>query len=219
MLKAVKVMLLLVALWVVTSSIQHAQASGTANIGLTNVNISSSTFVSKHPKPKPTLAPKKPIYTVELPKMSQVYAQNTETQTPTIPITSSPISTPTPTTTPPSANLDANKIFDMVNAYRVQNGLAPFEKANEEIQTLAQVRSTELIHEAQTGGIHSGLYNRNLPYWIWENAKYGSDEDGTVAWWQGSSLHRHSMLGNYKYTAVACTGNYCVQLFTSLIAK
>ena len=213
--KAIKIMLAVIALWVVTSSINNAEASGTANTGLTNVNIGSSTFVSKHPKPKPTPAPK-PSYNLILPKVAQTYANESITA-PTPTQTILPTASPTPPTT--EASLDANKIFDMVNEYRSQNGLVPFERANQEIQNLAQVRSTELIHEAQTGGIHSGLYNRNLPYWIWENAKYGSDENGTVAWWKGSSLHRHSMLGNYKYSAVACTGNYCVQLFTSLIAK
>ncbi len=219
--KAVKIVLAVIAFWVVASSANNVHAQTLANMGLQNVNIGSSSFVYKQTKlaskTKPTPTPtKKPTYTVELPQPAQVYASDIEVQ-PSPQPAETPTITPIPTATP--TNLDANKIFDMVNAYRAQNGLGPFEKASDEIQQLAQVRSTELINEGKIGAIHAGLYNRHFSYWIWENAKYGSDEAGTVAWWISSPLHRRSILGDSKYTAVACTGNYCVQLFTSLIPK
>ena len=201
-------MLFVIALWVITSGIQHAEASTLANTGLTNVNIGSSTFVS---------ATKTPLSNPKPQKKADQQAQLAQPK-PTVAVMPL-VAEATPTPTVAQANLDSNKIFDIINAYRNSQGLPPFEKANEQTQMLAQVRSQELIGEGQTGAIHAGLYNRNLPYWIFENAKFGSDEAGTVAWWISSWLHRHSILGDYKYSAVACTQNYCVQLFTSFVAK
>lgn len=130
--------------------------------------------------------------------------------------------TPTPTTTqepaPPSTNLDSNKIFDLVNNYRVSQNLMPFEK-NDDVCAVAQTRSGEIPAEIQNGTLHSGLYNRNLPYWIWENAKVGSNEEEAVAWWLSSPLHHQSIIGYYKYSCVKCQGTSCSQLFTSFSPK
>jgi len=128
---------------------------------------------------------------------------------------------PTPHVTDPGqqiANLDSDKIFNLINQHRVSLGLAPFELENS-VCELAQVRSTELAGELANGTVHSGLYNRNLPYWIWENAKVGSGEEETVAWWLASSLHHQSIVGDYKYSCVKCSGSNCSQLFTSFLPK
>ncbi|HVZ11452.1 MAG TPA: CAP domain-containing protein [Patescibacteria group bacterium] len=135
--------------------------------------------------------------------------------------------TPTPTITqnityqaplPDGQNLDSDKIFNMINAYRTSLGLPAFE-TNPDVCSLALVRSTEIPGEIQKGTLHMGLYNRPLPYWIWENAKYGSNEEGTVAWWLASPLHHSSIVGDYKYSCVKCTGTYCSELFTSFVPK
>ena len=116
------------------------------------------------------------------------------------------------------ANLDSDKVFGLVNQYRASRGLVPFEK-DDKVCELATTRSNEIIGEIGSGVLHSGLYNRNLPYWIWENAKYGSNEEGTVAWWISSPIHHQSMVGDYKFSCVKCTGSYCAQLFTSFAPK
>ncbi len=147
----------------------------------------------------------------------QIHAQ---TSSATIPTTIKPTTMPALNSQMASdaAVLDSDKIFNLVNDYRVSQNLAPFEK-NDEVCTLAQTRSTEIPAEIKNGTLHSGLYNRPLPYWIWENAKYGSNEEGTVAWWLASPLHHKSIVGDYKYSCVKCTGSYCSQLFTSFIPK
>ncbi len=117
-----------------------------------------------------------------------------------------------------SSILDSDKIFDLVNQYRNSVGLASFERENS-VCELASARSSEIISEIASGVLHSGLYNRPLPYWIWENAKYGSNEEGTVAWWIASPIHHKSIVGDYKYSCVKCTGSYCSQLFTSFAPK
>ena len=118
----------------------------------------------------------------------------------------------------PAQTLDSDKIFDLVNQHRAALGLIPFER-EESVCQLAEARSTELSGELANGSIHSGLYGRSLPYWIWENAKVGSNEEETVAWWMSSPVHYQSMVGDYKYSCVKCTGNNCSQLFTSFLPK
>lgn len=129
-----------------------------------------------------------------------------------------PVTPLTVQTEPVAVNLDSDKIFDLINQYRATLGLTPFERENS-ICELAQVRSIELASELANGSIHSGLYNRNLPYWIWENAKVGSSEEETVSWWIGSPIHRESILGDYKFSCIKCTGSNCTQLFTSFSPK
>lgn len=126
----------------------------------------------------------------------------------------------------PVSNLGANgnsnnsdAIFEMINAHRAKIGKPSFLKDGA-LCTLATTRSLELHNELfVTGGLHSGLYNRNLPYWITENAKYGSNEAGTVQWWLNSPVHRSAIEGNYTYSCGACNGTQCAQLFTSYTPK
>lgn len=115
-------------------------------------------------------------------------------------------------------NLDTGLIFDLINAHRASIGKAPFQK-EEALCSLASARSTELSLEFSNGTLHSGLYNRKLPYWITENAKWGSNESGTVKWWLNSPIHRRAIEGDYTYSCGACQGSKCAQLFTSFTPK
>jgi uncharacterized protein YkwD len=118
-----------------------------------------------------------------------------------------------------SANLNSDLIFTLINQHRVEIGKIPFQK-DDELCRLAQTRSVELHDELfVNGNLHSGLYNRNLPYWITENAKWGSNEAGTVQWWLNSPIHRAAIEGDYTYSCGACTGSQCSQLFTSYTPK
>lgn len=119
-----------------------------------------------------------------------------------------------------SANLDSDTILNLINAHRASIGKAAFQK-EEALCSLAKVRSAELQGELFEGKgyLHSGLYNRNLPYWITENAKWGSNEAGTVRWWLNSPIHRRAIEGDYIYSCGACQGSKCSQLFTSYTPK
>ena len=129
-----------------------------------------------------------------------------------------PAPTPFIAYVPNDMQVNADTIQDLINAFRTRAGLTPFMR-EDNVCSLAKTRSMELAGELSNGVLHSGLYNRNLPYWIWENAKVGSDEAGTVTWWLNSPIHRSSMVGNYKYSCGACTGSYCSQLFTNYEPK
>ncbi len=159
------------------------------------------------------------------------YIPPIETPTPTESPTLTPAQTVAPTT-PNSANqtpqdmvpadgpnLNSDMIFDMINAHRTQLGKPAFQK-DAALCTLAKTRSFELHDELFANhNLHSGLYNRNLPYWITEDAKWGSNEAGTVQWWLHSPIHRAAIEGDYVYSCGACNGSQCSQLFTSYTAK
>lgn len=117
-------------------------------------------------------------------------------------------------------DLNSEMILELINAHRASIGKAPFQK-DEALCSLAKTRSYELQGELFEGKgyLHSGLYNRNLPYWITENAKWGSNEAGTVRWWLNSPIHRKAIEGDYSYSCGACSGSKCSQLFTSYTPK
>lgn len=146
---------------------------------------------------------------------------------------SQPIVTEIPTVTPATNaqipqdmvpatgnNIDSNLIFDLINSHRASIGKPAFLK-DDALCSLAQVRSVELYGElfGNAGYLHSGLYNRGLPYWITENAKWGSNEAGTVQWWLNSPIHRSAIDGDHVYSCGACQGSQCSQLFTSYSPK
>ncbi len=109
-------------------------------------------------------------------------------------------------------------ILQIINSIRAQYNKPAFEK-NADLCAVAATRVAEIPVEVANGRFHSGLYAKNLPYWITENMKYGADEQGTVNWWLSSPIHRAAVLGNAKYSCGICVGNACIQLFTSFEPK
>lgn len=135
---------------------------------------------------------------------------------------SSPSATPKSPQSPLSENktetVSADTVFRLINERRAIAALPPFHK-DEKLCALAASRAREMVGEIENGALHSGLYKRNLPYWVTEDAKYGSDEAETVNWWMNSPLHRSAILGNFTYSCGACNGTYCSELFTNYEAK
>lgn len=162
-----------------------------------------------------------------------IFSYTTESALYIPPVSIEPTTTPTVTTVSPtpiaqtptdnvpadSTSLNSDTIFDLINAHRAQIGMPAFQK-DDALCTLAKTRSLELHDELFVNhNLHSGLYNRNLPYWITEDAKWGSNEAGTVRWWLNSPIHRHAIEGDYVYSCGACQGSLCSQLFTSYTPK
>ena len=138
------------------------------------------------------------------------------------PIVPSTVQNVTPTSTTiqeKPASLSSDLLFEMINTYRASIGLPAYQK-DDQLCSLAKERGPELYDEIFTNGnIHGGLYNRNLPYWITENMKYGPDENDVFNWWMNSSIHRAAIEGNFTYSCGECYGNSCAQLFTSYQPK
>lgn len=119
-----------------------------------------------------------------------------------------------PTDFPTAKSLDSNAVFFMINAFREKLGLPKFEK-DERLCTIASERAEEIPNEVATGKIHAGFYARNLPYFAIENAKYGGNEKEVVGWWLHSPIHKSTIVGNMKYSCVACTDTSCSEIFSS----
>jgi len=194
------------------------------------------------PTPTLTLLPnKKPLIQTASEKRTMITPSPTETQTkqtptptptkkqtePTLTPTTAPTATQTPTPTPQTTlpqttipgGINAEKLFSMVNTHRASLGL-PALQQDEKTCNLAATRAPEIAAEMATGTLHSGMYARNLPYWNTENASaYGTEEEA-LQWWLTDSIHRQAIESSIHTTScVACSGNYCVQEFTSYQQK
>lgn len=156
--------------------------------------------------PKPTIEPtKKP----------------TETAKPSATPTDKPkVESPAPTTAPKTVagGLNADKIFDLVNQYRVSKGL-PAQVKDDKVCALAQSRAPEIYNEIYGGVMHSGLKKRNLDYRNMENIISMRTEEEAVRWWINDYIHRVQMEADNKYSCVACSGNSCAQEFTNYEPK
>ena len=139
--------------------------------------------------------------------------------------TPAPTAIPTPTVTPAvtqaqltTGGLNGDTLFSMVNTYRQSNGLAPLEKDDREC-TLAASRAPEINNEIATGTMHSGLAARALSYWNSENIISMNSEAAAFNWWINDPIHKQAILGAYKYSCTACSGNACAQEFTNFQPK
>lgn len=116
-------------------------------------------------------------------------------------------------------SLDSELILKLINDQRNKLKLPAFEK-DQKLCTLALYRGPQLYDEIfNTGKLHFGLYDLNLPYWITENMAYFDSEQLVVQWWMRSFIHRSAILGDFKYSCGVCVGNACAQLFTNYIPK
>jgi uncharacterized protein YkwD len=137
----------------------------------------------------------------------------------TIAPTAAPTATPAPVA--PSSNaggLDAEKLFNMSNAYRQAQGLPAFQK-DERACSLAASRAPEIAGEVAGGYMHAGLRARALPYWNSENIISMRTEESAFNWWINDKIHHDAIVGNYTYSCVACSGNSCAQEFTNFQPK
>lgn len=112
-------------------------------------------------------------------------------------------------------SLNADYIFNLVNNHRTNIGLSPFEK-DENLCSIAQTRATEIPKELSSGTLHSGIRARGLSGKVIENAIMINSEQRAFNWWMNSNVHRASIEGNKRHSCTKCSGNSCVQLFSSL---
>ncbi|MCA9370246.1 MAG: hypothetical protein H6774_02980 [Pseudomonadales bacterium] len=157
------------------------------------------------PTPSPTLKPSIPTPTPE---------QQEESPSPTSSTNPSPLPTP-PLAAPTSGGLDAEVLFAMTNAHRASIGKPAYQK-DDKLCALARERAPELQEEIYGAKyIHQGFVERNLPYWITENAISQQTEQAAFNWWMNSSLHRRGLESSMTYACPACSGKNCLMLFTS----
>lgn len=120
-------------------------------------------------------------------------------------------------TTETALSLQADVIFELVNAHRTNIGLAAVQK-DERVMQVAISREPELFDEIfVNGNMHAGFYARNLSYKASEIVIYFNTEEGAVNWWLNSPVHR-SIIENASYThaGIGCAGKACSMIFASL---
>jgi uncharacterized protein YkwD len=142
-----------------------------------------------------------------------------EATLPEIPTEATSTSTPVPEPTVISEHtLNADLIFNLINEKRTQAGIKALEK-EPQVCELANSRTSELYSEFTSGYLHRGFHARKLAYWAAENVIYMRTEQKAVGWWMNSPIHRSQLMGEYKYSCVACSGESCTQIFTNLTPK
>jgi uncharacterized protein YkwD len=167
--------------------------------------------------------------------------KTTPTPTPTKSPTATPTKAPTPTqatptpttklspTTAPAAptaassntstgGLNADVLFSMSNNYRTGKGLPPFQ-TDERICALASARAPQISAEISGGYMHAGKDSHGFPYWFTENIIEFRTEAEAFNWWVNDYIHRVQIEEPNTHSCVACSGNACVQLFTSFKPK
>lgn len=115
--------------------------------------------------------------------------------------------------------LNAEKLFQMVNAYRNSIGLSSFAM-DPRVCDIVHSRAGELDNEIYGNSyMHAGFQARSLPYWATENMISMQTEEQALTWWLNSPIHRSAIEGNYVYACIACSGKSCAMVFTNFEPK
>ncbi len=165
-----------------------------------------------------------PILTTDVGEPEKKPAISTQASEPVLTKSPSTTATPKPTSAPETKSisnkggLDPEKLFNMSNEYRKERGLQPFTKDQKTCE-LAHSRAPEISDEVKNGNLHAGLQSRNLDYWNTENIISMSTEESAFKWWVNDKIHHDAIIGDFKYSCVACHGNSCAQEFTNYQSK
>lgn len=194
---------------------QHPQAPTALPTSTPQVSPTPTIFIFSSITPSPTKTQQNTKNVTTTPPITPTTAPTTKQTTLTpIAIVSPPPAPAAATTT----GLDAEKLFAMSNTHRQAKGLVPLQK-DERTCSLAASRAPEIAAEIAAGTLHNGLQTRGLTYWNTENAIAIAPEEAAFNWWLNEPIHRQAIEGNHTYSCVACSGNYCVQEFTSYQPK
>lgn len=115
--------------------------------------------------------------------------------------------------TPTPVQLSSDKLFQIVNDWRLKNGYQPL-KMSKTLCSIAQSR----VPEIQKDYAHDGFYKyaKNLPpgSYISENLSTGyADENSTLIAWLSSESHHKALETAYTHSCIATEGSYAVQIF------
>lgn len=172
-----------------------------------NTDICSIYSAPKAAEEKPeALVSSVSYYATPTPNQSTGSAQPTETPGLSV--------TPTPAVAT-THQLDAEKLFSMVNQKRTEAGLNPLQK-NSAVCEVAHARAPEMQSNVMSGNMHAGFYARKPDYQSTENIIYMRTEEEALNWWLNSPVHRSSIYGNYADSCLVCEGNTCAQIFANV---
>ena len=163
-----------------------------------------------------------PLATLYLQSEAEPTKSSTSLATPSPTSPSETKSSPKTYFVPPAAahTLDSQKLFELINLHRTSINLAPFQ-SHPDVCDIANQRVPELANEIfGNQPLHAGFRARSFPFWITENLIHQPSEEAALNWWLNSPIHRRAIESTkYQFSCGACSGNNCVQLFTSFDPK
>lgn len=118
----------------------------------------------------------------------------------------------------PRTELDASKVWELVQGYRSQIALEPFIQ-DDSLCPMAINRVAEIQSDWSHNGAYddiealyaSGAYTR-----IGENlGKDYTDEEMLLAEWSLSETHLENLTSTNTHSCIKCEGLYCVQVFAT----
>lgn len=114
----------------------------------------------------------------------------------------------------------AEAMFDRINEHRANIGLNAYQK-HPEVCKIAKERIPEIHNEIfGPNYIHQGMDERNIDYWITENAVGMGSLEANFNWWMNSSIHKQAIESEqHIYSCGECLNGSCIQLFTSFQPK
>lgn len=123
--------------------------------------------------------------------------------------------TPTNFPTPTPVNLSSDKLFQLVNDWRVQNGYQPY-LLNESLCIVARER----IPEIKIKWSHEGLFNHlsefNYVHYgenLGKGYRYANDESRILKDWVNSPEHYENLILPFTDSCIESNDGYVVQLF------
>lgn len=127
---------------------------------------------------------------------------------PTPTVTLTPTETPIPTPVP----LSADKLFQLVNEWRVQNGYQEYKKSD-----FACSVASKRLPEVKENWSHEGFYYKRFcqECTLSENlAKGQPSEKETLKNWVNSPSHLANLQRTYTHACIVTDGDYFVQIFS-----
>lgn len=109
-------------------------------------------------------------------------------------------------------SIDANQTWELIQSWRTQNNLKPFEKNDK----LCKVAETVAYYGNED---KSSLNDKfwDYPYKIGQNASYDSDSPQQILEdWTHSDENKNILSQDWKYSCLVCHNNDCVQIYSNL---
>lgn len=122
-----------------------------------------------------------------------------------------------PTSTPTPSPLNADKLFQLVNDWRVQNGYQAYKESEFACNiALKRLPETKInwSHDKFIQDVQAGRYCSTTCY-LGENlAKEYISESDTLTAWINSPEHLRNLKASYTHSCIKIDGMYTVQIFS-----
>lgn len=117
-----------------------------------------------------------------------------------------------PSPTPVQRSIDADKLFQLVNDWRIENGYQPYKKSDF-ICNVASVRLGDTLTTFSHDGFSADRFCKECT--LGENlAKGFSSEQAILGAWLKSPIHHKELTLPYTYSCIKTSKDYVVENFS-----